>query len=157
MRALLHALLLAAAPVALALAAVSLVGCQSAKQPGSSSDAVVTVKGRTDKQIREVAKSVFAEDGYSLASEQALALEFQRPGSWRDTVKWGGWTGDAVVIRAKLKISKLADDSRLLQLDMFAVRDAGARTYESENHMIMVSKKPYRRLLAEIGKRLQSL
>ena len=140
----------------LALCAVSLVGCQSSKQPGSYSHAAVTVKGRSDAEIRQVTKEVFAEDGYSLASEGADFMEFQRPGSQRDALKWGGWYGEGVVVRAKMRMTTLADDSRVLQLDMFAVRDAGDGTFESESRMIMLNKKPYRHLLNEVSKRLQA-
>ena len=140
----------------LALGAVVLVGCQSAKQPGSNSHASLTVKGRSDAEIRQVTKTVFVEEGYSLAAEGAEFMEFQRPGSRRDALKWGGWFGEGVVIRAKVKLTRLGDDARLLQLDMFAVRDAGDRVMESESRMIMLNQKPYRRLLKEVGKRLQA-
>ena len=154
MKTIYQANLLAPALMVLALCAVSLVGCQSAKQPGSNSHASLTIKGWSDAEIRQVTKVVFATDGYSLASEGGEFMEFQRPGSRRDALKWGGWSGEGVVIRAKVKMTRLADDSRLLQLDMFAVRDAGDRTLESESRMIMLNKEPYRRLLNEIGKRL---
>ncbi|MGD0258786.1 MAG: hypothetical protein ABSD29_03075 [Verrucomicrobiota bacterium] len=140
----------------LALGAISFVGCQSAHQPGSSSHASLTVKGRSDAEIRQATKTVFAEDGYTLVLEGEKFMGFQRPGSRRDALKWGGWSGEGVVIRAKVKMSKLADDSRLLQLDMFAVRDAGDGIVESESRMILLNKKPYRQLMKEIGKRLQA-
>jgi hypothetical protein len=140
----------------LAFCAVSLVGCQSAKQPGSYSHASVTVKGRSDAEIRQVTKAVFAEEGYSLVAEGAEYMGFQRPGSRRDALKWGGWPGEGVVIRAKVKITVLADASRLLQLDMFAVRDAGDGIFESESRMVLLNKKPYRQLMNEVSKRLQA-
>jgi hypothetical protein len=136
----------------LALCAVTLVGCQSAKQPGSYSHAYVTVKGRSDAEIRQVTKGVFAEEGYSLVAEGAEYMGFQRPGSRRDALKWGGWLGEGVVIRAKV----LADASHLLQLDMFAVRDAGDGIFESESRMVLLNKKPYRQLMNEVSKRLQA-
>jgi hypothetical protein len=139
----------------LGLCAVSLVGCQSANQPGSYSHASVTVKGRSDAEIRQVTKTVFAEEGYALVLAGADFMEFQRPGSRRDALKWGGWTGEGVMIRAKVMMTELGENSRLLQLDMFAVRDAGDGLFESESRMIMVNKQPYRRLLDKVGKRLQ--
>jgi hypothetical protein len=140
----------------LAFCAVSLVGCQSAKQSGSYSHASLTVKGRSDAEVRQVTKAVFAEEGYALVAEEAEYMGFQRPGSRRDALKWGGWYGEGVVIRAKLKMTKLADDSRLLQLDMFAVRDAGEGTFESESRMVLLNKQPYHQLMNKIGKRLKS-
>ena len=156
MKSICHTTLLTAALALLALCAASLVGCQSSKQPGSSSHASVTVKGHSDAEIRQVTKAVFAEDQYSLRSEGADYMEFQRPGSRRDALKWGGWTGEGVVIRAKVRMTKLADNSCLLQLDMFAVRDAGDGLYESESRMIMMNKGPYRHLLDQVAKRLQT-
>ena len=140
----------------LALCAISFVGCQSAKQPGSYSHGAVTIKGHSDAEIRKVTRTVFAEDGYSLVSEEATFMEFQRPGSRRDALKWGGWSGEGVLIRAKVRMTGLGDEGRLLQLDMFAVRDAGDGLFESESRMIMVDKQPYRRLMEEVGKRLQT-
>ena len=139
----------------LALWAVGLTGCQSAKQPGSYSHASLTVKGRSDAEIRQVTKEVFAEEGYSLAAEGAEFMGFQRPGSRSDALKWGGWYDEGVVIRAKVKMTPLADDSRVLQLDMFAVRDAGDGVFESESRMVLLNKRPYRQLMNEIGKRLK--
>jgi hypothetical protein len=103
-----------------------------------------------------VTKGVFAEEGYSLVAEGAEYMGFQRPGSRRDALKWGGWLGEAVVIRAKVKITALADASHLLQLDMFAVRDAGDGIFESESRMVLLNKKPYRQLMNEVSKRLQA-
>ena len=141
----------------MALGALCMVGCASSKQAGSYSHGALTVKGRSDAQIRQVTKAVFAEDGYSLASEGPDYMVFQRPGSRRDALKWGGWFGEGVVIRAKLRMTKLADDSCVLQVDMYAVRDAGDTVFEDESRMIMLNKQPYRKMLREVDKRLQAL
>ena len=140
----------------LTVCAVSLVGCQSARQSGTYSHASLTVKGQSDAKVRQVTRAVFAEEGYALVAEEAEYMGFQRPGSRRDALKWGGWYGEGVVIRAKVKMTKLADDSRLLQLDMFAVRDAGEGIFESESRMIMLNKQPYRQLMNKIDKRLRA-
>jgi hypothetical protein len=107
-------------------------------------------------EIRQVTKAVFAENEYSLVFEELEFMEFKRPGSRRDALKWGGWYGEGVMIRAKLKLTPLADGSCLLQLDMFSVRDAGDGLFESESRMIMVNRGPYRHLLNEVGKRLKA-
>jgi len=139
-----------------ALCVLGLVGCQSARQPGSNSHAAVTIKGRTDTEIRQVVRVVLAEDGYSFVTEGHDFMGFQRPGSRRDALKWGGWYGEGVVVRAKLKMSTLADESRLLQLDMYSVRDAGDGFFEDENRMMMLNKAPYRALLRKVEKQLAS-
>jgi hypothetical protein len=133
---------------------LGLVGCQSARQPGTNSHAAVTIKGRTDQEIRQVVRAVMAEDGYSFVTEGHDFMGFQRPGSRGDAIKWGGWYGEGVVVRAKLKMSTLADESRLLQLDMYAVRDAGDSFFEEENRMMMLNKAPYRALLRKVETQL---
>jgi hypothetical protein len=139
-----------------ALCAGGLAGCASSKQPGSYSHGAVTVKGQSDAEIRQVTKAVFGENQYALKSEGADYMEFERPGSRRDALKWGGWFGEGVVIRAKLRMTQLADNSCVLQLDMYSVRDAGDSVFESESRMIMANKRPYRQLMDEIGKRLNA-
>jgi len=139
-----------------ALCAGSFAGCASSKQPGGYSHGAVTVKNRSDAEIRQVTKAVFGEDQYALKSEGADYMQFERPGSRRDALKWGGWFGEGVVIRAKLRMTRLAGDSCVLQLDMYSVRDAGDSVFESESRMIMANKRPYRQLMDEIGKRLNA-
>jgi hypothetical protein len=138
------------------LCVLGLVGCQSARQPGSHSHASATIKGRTDQEIRQVVRAVLAEDGYSFVIEGDDFMGFQRPGSRRDAIKWGGWYGEGVVVRAKRKMTTLADKSQLLQLDMYAVRDAGDSFFAEENRMMMLNKAPYRALLRKVEKRLAS-
>jgi len=133
-----------------------LVGCQSGRQPGSNSHASTTIKGRTDQEIRQAVRAVLAEDGYSFVTEGHDFMGFQRPGSRSDAIKWGGWYGEGVVVRGKLKMTTLADESRLLQLDMYAVRDAGDAFFEEENRMMMLNKAPYRALLRKVEKQLAS-
>ena len=140
----------------LALCAASLLGCTTANQLNSSGFGAAIVKGRSEAEIRQVTKVVFAENGYSLASEGAEYLVFDRPGSQRDALKWGGWDGAGVVIRAKVKMTRLAEVSYSLQLDMVAVHDAGQGIMESENPMMTLNKRPYNRLMDEIGKRLKT-
>ena len=136
--------------------AVGLVGCQSNNGPGSYSHASLSIKGQSDPAIRQVAKEVFAEEGYALALEGLDFLMFERPGTRSEALKWGGLLGQGVVVRGKLKMSSLVDGSCLLQLDMFAVRSAGDRFFEDESRMTMMNKGPYRRLLKEISKRLKA-
>jgi hypothetical protein len=148
--------LLAPAFLLFALCGACLFGCASANQPGGYSHGAVTIKGRSDIEIRQVTKTVFAENGYSPAGEGSDFMQFQRPGTRRDALKWGGWYGDGVVIRAKVRMSKQLSDSYVLQLDMYAVRDAGQGIFEDESRMIMLNKQPYRSLLREVDKRLKA-
>ena len=140
----------------LVLGAATLTGCQSNRQAGSYSHAAETIKGRSDAEIRQVTKSVFGEDGYALVAEGPAFMAFQKPGTRRDAIKWGGWYGDGVAIRARVMMTALADNSCVLQLDMFAVRDASDPVFESENRMLMVNKRPYRKLMDKIAKQLKA-
>ena len=51
----------------LALGLTGMVGCQTAKQPGSRSHASGQVQGRSVAEIQQTATAVFREEGYSLA------------------------------------------------------------------------------------------
>jgi hypothetical protein len=156
MKNLLPTALLISAFVLGAFCAAGLVGCASANQTGGYSHGALTVKGHSDAQIREATKAVFAENGYSFLSEGPNYMQFQRPGTRADAIKWGGWFGEGVMVRAKIGMAKLASDSCVLQLDMYAVRDAGQGFFEDESRMIMLNKQPYRRLLRDVDKRLKA-
>ena len=108
----------------LALVAVSLVGCQSAKQPGIMSHASVQVKGHSLEDIRQTTTAVFREAGYSLVATSPVEMVFDRPGSRRDAAKWGGWSGEGVTMRVKAGVSKMTDGSFLLEADAYAVQNS---------------------------------
>lgn len=139
----------------LALASAGLLlGCRSSKQPGSYSHASATIRDRSDEDIRRVTTEVFVGDGFAPAGTLPDLLVFERLGSRSDAVKWGGLDGSGVVIRAKVRIRRMPDGSRLLQCDVFYVRDAGDKFFESEGRMTMVNKSPYRRLMEQVRERL---
>jgi hypothetical protein len=139
----------------MALCFTGLLGCKSSKGPGSSSHAAVTITGRSEEDIARVTKEVFSENGFSFKLVRKDTLVFERPGSFGDTLAWGGIDGKGVVVRAKVQMQGLPDGSRLLECNVFAVRDAGDRIFETESRDGMSSKSPYRKMLEEVQKRLE--
>jgi hypothetical protein len=138
----------------LALGAVSLVGCQSARQPGSRSHASVQVKGHSLEDIRQTITAVFREAGYSLAAASPEEMVFDRPGSRRDAAKWGGWSGEGVTMRVKAGLSKMTDGSYLLEADAYAVQNSDDEFFRTESRNILLNRRPYQKLLDETARRL---
>jgi len=139
----------------LALGTVSLVGCQSAKQPGSMSHASVQVKGHPLEDIRLTTTAVFREAGYSLVAASPEEMVFERPGSRRDAAKWGGWSGEGVTMRVKVGLSKMTDGGYLLEADAYAVQNSDDPFFRTESRNILLNRRPYQKLLDEVARRLK--
>jgi hypothetical protein len=99
-----------------------LLTCWSATQPGSASHAVVPINGHALEEIRAAAAGVFGENGYSETTHNSQSMTFQRPGSRRDAVKYGGWSGEDVTMRVKLAFTPRSGGHYLVQADAFAER-----------------------------------
>jgi hypothetical protein len=139
----------------LALGAVSFVGCQSARQPGSMSHASVQVKGHSLEDIRQTATAVFRDAGYSLVATSQEEMVFDRPGSRRDAAKWGGWSGEGVTMRVKVRLSRMLDGAQLLQADAFAVQNSDDEFFRTESRNILLNRRPYQKLLDEVERRMK--
>lgn len=139
----------------LAVVLTSLSGCQSAKQPGSMSHASVQIPGRSGAEIEQVALTVFREEGYVLTFSTGESMVFERPGSRRDAVKWGGLTGQGVNLRVKVKLSTMPDGSQFMQADAYAVQIADDPFFQTESRNILLNRRPYQKLLNEVARRLK--
>ena len=139
----------------LALGALSLVGCQSAKQSGSMSHASVQVKGHSMEDIRQTTTDVFREAGYSLVATSQEEMVFDRPGSRRDAAKWGGWSAEGVTMRVKAGLSKMTDGSYLLEADAYAVQNSDDEFFRTESRNIVLNRRPYQKLLDEVARRMK--
>ena len=139
----------------LALCAGTLVGCQSAKQPGSMSHASVQVQGHSLEDIRQTTTVVFREAGYSLAAASPEEMVFDRPGSRRDAAKWGGWSEEGVTMRVKVRLSGMLDGAQLLQADAFAVQNSDDEFFRTERRNILLNRRPYQKLLDEVARRMK--
>lgn len=134
---------------------LAVTGCQSGKAPGSTSHASVQINGKSLQEIQKVAQAVFAEDGYATRLAQPNLMVFDRPGSRRDALKWGGVLTGGVTMRVKVQFNVLNQTATMLQADAYAVQDAGDSFFESDSRNIILNRRPYQRLLDEVKKRLR--
>jgi hypothetical protein len=139
----------------LALALTALVGCQSAKEPGSNSHASVRITGHSMAEIQKTATAVFGEEGYTLAPSGPQQMVFERPGSRQDALKWGGWWGEGVIMRVKVQVAALADSGYVLQADAYAVQNSPDEFFRNESRTMLLDRRPYQQLLDETARRLK--
>jgi hypothetical protein len=130
-----------------------LAGC-STTDTGTASHASVSIAGHPEGEIALTTRNVFEEQGWKLAKVQPNLLIFERPGTKGDALKYGGWDGAGVVVRAKVTLETVGPGTCLVRCDVFAVRDAGQSIMEDENRMMMLSRKEYRKLLDEVKVRM---
>lgn len=140
--------------VLLALGLAGLTGCQLPGEPGSQSHASVRITGHTDAEIQKTANAVFAEDGYGAAGVMPGMLIYDRPGSRRDALKWGGLAGSGVTMRVKVQVTSYIG-SHLLQADAYSVQNSDDAFFQNENRLMTLNHRPYQKLLNEIAKRLK--
>ena len=76
------------------------------------------------------------------------------PGSAGDAAKWGGWSGQGVIMRVKVQQSNVGDGSFLLQADAYAVQNSADPFFQTENKNILLNRAPYQSMLNEVAKRL---
>jgi hypothetical protein len=139
----------------LALSLTLLVGCQSAKQPGSGSHASVQIPGRSLAEVQKTVTAVFSEEGYALTPTGTQEIVFERLGSREDALKWGGWWGEGVIMRVKVLVSELTNGSYLLQADAYAVQNSKDDFFRTESRTMLLNRKPYQQLLDETARRLK--
>ena len=139
----------------LTLSLIGLVGCQSAKQPGSMSHASVQIQGRSVVEIQQTATAVFREAGYASVLAATEEMVFERPGSRRDALKWGGWLEQGVTMRGKGRVSEMLNGSYLLQADVYAVQNSDDPFFRTESRNILLNRRPYQKPLNKDARRLK--
>jgi len=139
----------------LAVCAASLVGCQSSKQSGSMNHATVKIQGHTVADIQQTAAVVFREAGYASVQSSPEQMVFDRPGTRRDALKWGGWAGSGVTMRVKVGLSSTLDGGQLLEANAYAVQNSEDPFFRTESRNLLLNHRPYQKLLDEIAKRLK--
>ena len=140
----------------LTLCAVLHAGCQSAKEPGGMSHASVRIQGRSLAEIQQTATAVFREEGYALAQATPREMVFDRPGSRRDALKWGGLaSGQGVTMRVKVQLSEPLEGGHLLQADAYAVQNSDDPFFQTESRNIILNHIPYQNLLNKVAGRLK--
>jgi hypothetical protein len=137
------------------LAAFVLCGCSSAHKPASASFASVVIPNRSPEQVRTAATAVFSEAEYHLAITDGANLVFEREGSRKQQLSYGGLVGDAPVVeRVRAQIVPLAGGSQRLQCKAYIVRNPHD-LIEDEVRLADWRSGPYQKLLDEVAKRLK--
>ena len=130
-----------------------LPACQSGGQSGTS-QASVRIEGATRDQVLATTKAVFTEDGFTLVGNTPSEMSFQRAGSRRDALKYGGWSGEGVTIRVNLAFSSQAG-AELIYADVRAIRNASDPFFQDESRAMMPGRRKYQNLLDEVRSRLK--
>jgi len=138
----------------LTLGLAGLLGCQSSK-PGDISHAAIQVRGHSLEDIQQTTTAVFRDEGYALTAATSELMVFDRPGSRRDAIKWGGILGAGVTMRVKVRLSVMLDGDRLLQADAYAVQNSEDPFFQTESRNIRLNRRPYQKLLDKVAKRLK--
>jgi hypothetical protein len=139
----------------LAMCVGGLIGCQSAREPGSMSHASVQIQGHQVAEIQQTATTVFREQAYALATATPEEMVFERPGTRRDALKWGGWAGQGVTMRVKVRLTAMLNGGYLLMADAYAVQNSDDPFFSSESRNILLNRQPYQKLLDETARRLK--
>jgi len=139
----------------LILCLAGLVGCQSSKQPGSMSHASVQIRGRSLAEIQQTTTAVFHGEGYALGRSTSEEMVFDRPGTRRDALKWGGWSGQGVTMRVKVSMSGTLEGGYLLGATAYAVENSDDDFFRTENRTVLLDRRPYQKLLDEVASRLK--
>jgi hypothetical protein len=144
----------ASAFILLLMFILTLISCQTMKQPGGKGAlASVTIDTPTNEvEILLAAEDVFGKAGFNLMSHGPDYRLFERLGSKADALKFGGWDGTGVVMRARVTTMKMGSTYQL-NCNVKAVRDAGG--LEDEHPVFAAYKKEYREMLEEVKKQLE--
>ena len=127
----------------------------SDSQSAGTSHATVEIRGRPVAVIQQTATAVFRDHAYALTKATSEEMAFERPGTRRDALKWGGWSGAGVTMRVKVRLSETLGGGHLLQADAYAVQNSDDPFFQSESRNILLNRRPYQKLLDEVAKRLK--
>src|SRR5262245_23270778 len=139
----------------LCLCLLFLPGCRSGT-PGSMSHASVQIPTRPTETIQQTTIAVFREQGYTLTRSSMNEMIFDRPGTAYDAAKWGGWSGQGVMMRVKVNQSNLGDGTSLLEADAYAVQNSSDPFFQTESRNITLNRVPYQNMLNEVANRLKA-
>lgn len=141
-----------------ALLALIGAGCGATK-PSGASFASVTIKGHSPNEIARATAQIFQEDGYVGGSMKGHPMVFQKEGSRMTDLAYQGVTdtyyGAKTLVRVKVDIVTLSDDSHRLQCQAYVVKDAGDSFFEDEQKLANIRSGPYQSLLNKVAKQLQ--
>ncbi len=139
--------------LALCLLALAASACKSTDKPDSAQFASVEIRGHSAQEIRGTTAIVFQEQGYKASSGNYSTLVFERPGSTMNNLAYGNWMGGGIATRVKLNIVNVTGDLFRIDAHAFLVRNKG-EVLEEEVTISKMHRKPYQKMMDEIGKRL---
>ena len=134
-------------------AMVALPGCQSSKQPGSSSLAAVIVPCNNSNAIYEATLTVFQGSGWTLSEPDRDTILFHREGTKRDNRLYGNW-GEPVWLWAEVRIQPYGT-IYLLRCDSYVVRHPSEGLGMDNTKMRgRFSAGPYKDMLERVKKKV---
>ena len=113
-------------------------GCRTPSGPNPDSAASMLITGKTILEVGHVVADVFEEAGYVPVPQprnEEFRLVFDRVGTATDTVLYGGWHGQKVWYRAKVRLARMGAEGVLVSCDGFRVLDHGEGHFETEKKL----------------------
>lgn len=142
-------------PLAVLLALATFTGCRSAGEPGDINHAAVQIHGRSLQQIQEATADVFQQNGYTQTGRDNWMMVFVRPGTQRDALKYGGWSGDGVTIRVRVEFAPDTAESYWVKANAYAEQNSKDPFFRDESRSLMLNRRPYQNLLNQVAKTLK--
>ena len=135
-------------------------GCGSLSGPGSASFASVTIEHHSEADIVAATQKVFAADGYSGGGAGGGgSMVFEKEASRATSFSRNGLVatheGARALMRVKVDLVSLSDDSYRLQCQAYAVSGAGDSFFEDEVRLSNLRSGPYRSLLNKVKETLK--
>lgn len=130
-----------------------LTGCQTRSANPTRHLASITLQGYSEANILRAVQKVFARHGYIHVSD----LNFDKKGSFYQTLLYGGWGQDGVWIRMKANLDPNPDGGYILGCDVFRVTEHDNGVMEEEHPAGSGYRPECIGILNEIQAVLQSL
>ena len=131
-------------------------GCQTTTPTGSSHLASVLVASRDVARIEAALRAVLTANDYRERTLGNNRFVFERPGTQLNQAAHGGWLDDWVWERVKGNLRKRDDQTTLVEMNAYMVRNRGDEVFEEEQRLWKVRAGPYQALLNEVKTRVES-
>lgn len=130
-------------------AALARQGLFSGRAQGTvSADAT----GTTLERVTSAAKKVFTNDGFTVASESAAKIVFERPARLGKDIAYSGFANDqGSWERVEVLISDQGNGNFQLGCNPFIVTDKGDDFFEDQEQVLKMFAGEYRRLLNQVA------
>lgn len=153
-----HAIRASQLRLGLGLLALCLVsaGCHTAGEQPHPDLATLTIKDRTEDEIRRAAISVFTEAKYQIGSSARRELVFEKAGSTMNNILYGGISASNARVWERVRLTFLprTDGSVEVGCNVFRVENLGEGFFEEEKRLTKVHAKTYQGFLHKIEAQL---